>query len=97
MLDVCCRSLIYLCFVGPGCLLGAIQAAGKSLGKSDMAKNAVVHASVSIGLSAEIQGFGLAVDIKVEGIDEELLKAGHEVCHCMRSASFQMILKQPLH
>ena len=26
------------------------------------------------------QGFGPAIDIKVEGVDEEFLKAGHEVC-----------------
>lgn len=44
-----------------------------------MAANAVVRASVHIGPAAELDGFGLAVDIKVEGVDEELLKAGHAV------------------
>jgi hypothetical protein len=33
-----------------------------------------------IGMVYNMEGFGLAVDIKVEGIDEELLKAGHKVC-----------------
>lgn len=52
----------------------------KRLGKEEMGKNAVVHTSVHIGAPDNMPGFGLAVDIKVEGVDEELLKAGHEVC-----------------
>lgn len=48
------------------------------MGKKDQAKNAVVRASVHIGEPKEMGGFGIAVDIKVEGIDDELLKAGHE-------------------
>ena len=52
----------------------------KGLGKAEMAKKAVVHTSVHIGEPDNKPGFGLAVDIKVEGVDEELLKAGHEVC-----------------
>ena len=49
------------------------------LGKEEMGKKAVVHANVHIGEPNHFQGFGLAVDIKVEGVDEELMKAGHEV------------------
>lgn len=45
-----------------------------------MAKDAVVHASVHLGEPKDMGGFGIAVDIKVEGVDEELLQAGHEVC-----------------
>lgn len=45
-----------------------------------MADRAVVHTSVSLGTPNELPGFGLAVDIKVEGVDDEVLKAGHEVC-----------------
>lgn len=52
----------------------------KRQGKEDMGKKAVVHANVHIGTPENLEGFGLAVDIKVEGVDEELLKAGHEVC-----------------
>jgi len=70
-----------------GCLLGAIQAVAKSRGKSEMAKNAVVRASVHIGQAAELQGFGLAVDIKVEGVDEELVKLGHEFCPYSRAVT----------
>ena len=50
------------------------------LGKEEMGKKAVVHTCVHIGEPNHLQGFGLAVDIKVEGADEEVLKAGHEVC-----------------
>ena len=45
-----------------------------------MGKKAVVHTSVDIGTPENMPGFGLAVNIKVEGVDEELLKAAHEVC-----------------
>lgn len=51
----------------------------KNLGKEEMAKNAVVDVSVQIGMANELPGFGLAVDIKVKGIDDELLQAGHAV------------------
>ena len=63
----------------PACLLGAIQAVARKQGKSEMAKNAEVHTSVNIGEPNELPGFGLSVDIKVYGVDDELLKAGHEV------------------
>ena len=49
-----------------------------SLGKEEMGKKAVVHNNAYIGEPKHFQGFGLAIDIKV-GVDEELLKAGHEV------------------
>ena len=52
----------------------------KRMGKEEMGKKAVVHTSVHIGTPEDKEGFGLAVDIKVEGVDEELLNAGHEVC-----------------
>jgi len=67
------------------CLLGAIQAVAKGVGKSDMAKTAVVRTSVHIGPAAEINGLALAVDIKVEGIDNELLQAAHEFCPYSRA------------
>ncbi|KAF8800786.1 organic hydroperoxide resistance protein [Phlegmacium glaucopus] len=67
------------------CFLGAIQAMAKRLGKQEMGNKAVVHASVHIGEADSMPGFGLAVDIKVEGVDEELLKAGHEFCPYSRA------------
>jgi len=62
------------------CLLGAIQLMAGRLGKKEMGKQAVVHTTVHIGETENKPGLGLAIDIKVEGIDEELLKAGHEIC-----------------
>lgn len=53
--------------------------AGK-MGKKDAAANAVIHTQVHIGEPDDIGGFGIGVDIQVEGVeDEELIKAGHEV------------------
>ena len=53
--------------------------AGKA-GKKDAAANAKIHSSVTLGHSAELDGFALKVDLKVEGIqDEALIKAAHEV------------------
>jgi len=62
------------------CLLGSIQAVAPRLGKEEMGKKAVVHTDVHVGEPNHYEGFALAVDIKVEGVDEELLKAGHEFC-----------------
>lgn len=72
-------SMLKAWLAGLACFLGAIQALAKRMGKEEMGKKAVVHTSVHIGEPENMQGFALAVDIKVEGVDEELLKAGHEV------------------
>jgi organic hydroperoxide reductase OsmC/OhrA len=61
------------------CFLGALQLVAGKLGKGDSAKDAVVHTSVHIGEPKEMPGFGLAVDIKVEGVDEDVIKGAHEV------------------
>jgi hypothetical protein len=58
--------------------------AGKS-GKPGAAKDAIVHTTVHIGETKDIGGLGLAVDIKVEGVSEELLKLGHEVAFFLSS------------
>ena len=53
--------------------------AGKA-GKKEAAKNAVIHTQVHLGEPEAIGGFGIAVDIKVEGVeDESLIQAAHEV------------------
>ena len=53
--------------------------AGKS-GKKDAVKNAAIHARVHLGEPKDIGGFGIAVDIKAEGVeDEALIQAAHEV------------------
>ncbi|KAF8716725.1 hypothetical protein AX14_012218 [Amanita brunnescens Koide BX004] len=68
-----------------GCLLGALQLVARQQGKKEMAERAVVHTSVSIGTPNELPGFGIAVDIKVEGVDDEVLRAGHEFCPYSRA------------
>jgi len=67
------------------CLLGAIQMMAGKTGKTDAARDAVVHASVHIGEPDGLGGFGIAVDIKVENVDEELIKAGHDACPYSRA------------
>ncbi|KAF8904961.1 OsmC-like protein [Mucidula mucida] len=62
------------------CLLGAIQLAARQMNKSDMAQHAKVHVSVHLGEPKGMPGFGIGVDVKVEGIDDELLQAGHAAC-----------------
>ncbi|KAI0730282.1 OsmC-like protein, partial [Fomitopsis betulina] len=69
------------------CFLSAMQLVAGKLGKADMAKNAVVHTQVHVGEPKEQEGFGLEVDIQVEGVDEELIKAGHEACPYSRALS----------
>lgn len=59
----------------------------KKTGKEDLAKNAVIHARVHLGEAEKIGGFGIAVDISVEGVeDDALIQAAHEVrlehSHC---------------
>lgn len=52
----------------------------RKTGKKHAAENAVVHTEVHLGEPNAIGGFGLAVDIKVEGVDDDaLIQAGHEV------------------
>lgn len=74
------------------CLLGAIQMAAGRMGKAESAKKAVVHTSVHIGEPKEMGGFGLAVDINVEGVDEDVLKAGHEACPYSRALQHGVVV-----
>lgn len=64
------------------CFLGALQlvASKSSSPSASLAKDAKVHTKVHLGSPNEKPGFGLAVEITVEGIsDEALVKAAHEV------------------
>ncbi|KAF5346785.1 hypothetical protein D9756_010417 [Leucocoprinus leucothites] len=67
------------------CFLGATQLVARNQKKPDQAKTAKVHVSVSLGEPEDLGGFGLAVDIKVEGVDEEVLQAAHEFCPYSRA------------
>lgn len=75
-------SWLYCIYSSPNriaCLLEAIRLAARALGRKDDAKELVIHTSVHIGEPKDLGGFGFAIDIEVEGVDEELLQRGHEV------------------
>ncbi|KAI0930072.1 hypothetical protein AcV5_006872 [Taiwanofungus camphoratus] len=74
------------------CFLSAMQLMAGKMGKSDVAKKAVVHTQVHVGEPKEMEGFGLEVDIKVEGVDDELIKAGHEACPYSRALTHGVVV-----
>ncbi|KAL4074087.1 OsmC-like protein, partial [Scleroderma citrinum] len=76
------------------CFLGALQMMAGRMGKKEATDNAVIHVNVHLGEAEELGGFGLAVDIKVEGVeDEELIKAGHEACPYSRALTHGAVVK----
>jgi len=76
------------------CLLGAIQLVAGQQGKAEMAKNATVHAQVHMGKPNGLKGFGLEVEIQVEGIeDQALIDAGHEACPYSRALKHGAVVK----
>lgn len=63
------------------CFLGALQLVAAKAGKKDLAANAKIHTAVHLGVPEGMEGFGVNVDIKVEGVpDESLIQAAHEFC-----------------
>ncbi|KAH9946998.1 OsmC/Ohr family [Amylocystis lapponica] len=75
------------------CLLSALQMVAGKMGKTDMARSAVVHTEVRLGQPKDMHGFGLEVDIRVEGgPDEELIKAGHEACPYSRALKHGIVV-----
>jgi organic hydroperoxide reductase OsmC/OhrA len=74
------RKTTRILIVFPACFLGALQFVAGAAGKREAAAKAKIHSSVVLGPAAEMGGFALKVDLKVEGIeDEALIKAAHEV------------------
>ncbi|KAF9793006.1 OsmC-like protein [Thelephora terrestris] len=68
------------------CFLGALQFVASNAGKKEAAAKAKIHSSVVLGHAAEMDGFALKVNLKVEGIeDESLIKAAHEFCPYSRA------------
>ncbi|RDX42712.1 OsmC-like protein, partial [Lentinus brumalis] len=67
------------------CFLSAMQLVAGQTGKSEMAKNATVHTQVHMGQPEGMDGFGLEVHIQVEGVDMELIEAGHKACPYSRA------------
>jgi len=72
-----------------GCFLGALQAVARSQGKSDAVKDAKINLSVHIGTPTDKPGFGIAVDIAVQGVsDKELIQAAHDACPYSRALKY---------
>ncbi|KAI0779462.1 OsmC-like protein [Fomes fomentarius] len=68
------------------CFLSALQLVAGQTGKAEMARNAAVHTQVHVGQPEGKEGFGLQVDIQVEGVDDtELIEAGHKACPYSRA------------
>ncbi|KAH9858472.1 OsmC-like protein [Lenzites betulinus] len=68
------------------CFLSALQMVAGKTGKTDRARNAVVHTQVHLGQPEGMEGFGLQVDIQVEGVEDmELIQAGHKACPYSRA------------
>ncbi|THH00764.1 hypothetical protein EW026_g1811 [Hermanssonia centrifuga] len=60
------------------CFLSALQLVAGQQGKKEAARNAVVHTQVHLGKPNDMDGFGLEVEIQVEGVeDQALIDAGH--------------------
>jgi Ohr subfamily peroxiredoxin len=55
------------------CFLGALQLVAGQQGKTEVAKNATIRTSVHIGTPKDGKGFGLAVDLTVNGVDDQKL------------------------
>jgi hypothetical protein len=63
-----------------------LQLVASQRGSTDAIKNAAVHASVHIGEPEGSKGFGLAVDLHVEGVeDQALIDASHAACPYSRA------------
>ncbi|KAH6867644.1 organic hydroperoxide resistance protein [Coprinopsis sp. MPI-PUGE-AT-0042] len=75
-----------------GCFLGAIQFKAREFGRPEMGANAIVHTAVHIGTPNEENGFGLAVDITVEGVDDEILQAAHALCPYSRATKGNIVV-----
>lgn len=81
----------------PACFLGALQFVAAKAGKKEAAAKAKIHSSVVLGPAAEMDGFALKVDLKVEGIeDEALIKAAHEVVFSWLSLLYPSLTCPPV-
>jgi hypothetical protein len=87
------RSILY---VFPACFLGALQFVAANAGKKEAAAKAKIHSSVVLGQAAEMEGFALKVDIKVEGVEDgSLIKAAHEVLLFSPRSPFSSLIHPP--
>ena len=63
------------------------------MGKVSEASKAVVHTQVHLGKPKDMEGFGLEVEIQVEGVSQELIDAGHAACPYSRALSHGAVVK----
>ncbi|KAL4246168.1 OsmC/Ohr family protein [Abortiporus biennis] len=76
------------------CFLGALQIVAGKMGQAEAAKNAVVHTQVHLGKPKGKEGFGLEVEIQVEGIeDQAILDATNEFCPYSRALREGAVVK----
>ncbi|KAI0318867.1 OsmC-like protein [Amylostereum chailletii] len=62
------------------CFLTSMQIAAGSMGRTHDARKAVVYTDVHMGKPEGQDGYALAVDIKVEGVDQDIIDEGHKMC-----------------
>ncbi|KAJ7600383.1 OsmC/Ohr family [Mycena floridula] len=76
------------------CLLLSIEMVAEKMGRKNPIKDAVVTAKVHLGQTVEMPGLGFGLDVKVEGVDEELLKAGLEFCPYSRALKHGIVVNE---
>ncbi|TCD68043.1 hypothetical protein EIP91_011587 [Steccherinum ochraceum] len=68
------------------CFLGALQLVAGQQGKGAAARDAKIHVQVHMGKPNDMPGFGLAVEIQVEGVDDQaLIDGAHAACPYSRA------------
>ncbi|KZT10780.1 OsmC-like protein [Laetiporus sulphureus 93-53] len=70
------------------CFLGSLQLMAARAGKKHIAENSKVHTKVYLGHPSdpELEGFGLRVELTVEGCDDdEVIAAAHKFCAYSRA------------
>ncbi|CCL98673.1 uncharacterized protein FIBRA_00675 [Fibroporia radiculosa] len=73
------------------CFLGSLQLMAARANKKHIAENAKVHTNVFLGHPEDpnIEGFGLRVDVTIEGCDDdEVINAAHEFCAYSRALRY---------
>lgn len=74
------------------CFLHALEQAASKENKNGIAAKAKVHITVFFGHPEKEEGFGLAINITVEGVDDDkLILLAHEVCQPVISEHAQIL------
>ncbi|KAH9935737.1 OsmC/Ohr family [Fomitopsis serialis] len=70
------------------CFLGSLQLMAARAGKKELSETAKVHTKVFLGHpeNPDLEGFGLRVEVGVEGIDDDdIIAAAHDFCAYSRA------------